>query len=154
MNTTGANALSTSHIHGEEIPWAEMVLGLDNRVLHAVSKDNLIVAQIKAEPGMRGRLHRHLARVFGFTPVGFWGHDREYDDRPGTYASETPGVIHRFSRGANTTEAVFINLREIEMLHHGANEVTAHVTAAALLSSYEASEQPFPTCSFEEVGSR
>jgi len=126
----------TLHIDSEDLPWIKFVDGVQVRILHARSSEDFIVTQIKASPGAESGLHRHLGPVFGWTVSGHWGHDRNYQYRPGTYIFETPGVIHKFLAGAEPVTAVYISHGALEQIDPETLEVTQTITPTDYLNHY------------------
>jgi 2,4'-dihydroxyacetophenone dioxygenase len=130
---------STLHIHSDEIPWIEFVTGVQVRILHARPSEDFIVTQIKADPGAESGLHRHLGPVFGWTVSGHWGHDRNFEYRPGTYIFETPGVIHKFIAGSEPVDAVYISHGALEHIDPQTLEATQSISPTDYLEHYLAS---------------
>ena len=115
----------------EGLPWIPSSPGIALRVLHARPSENLIATQFRAQPNAETSLHRHDGPVFGVAISGAWGHDRQYLYRAGTYIYETPGVVHRFLNGPDTSEVYFINQGNIEFMEDG--KVASRVAAADML---------------------
>lgn len=133
---------STLHLHSQDIPWVNFGGGTSVRILHARPSEDFVVTQIKAEPGAESALHRHLGPVFGWTNEGRWGHDRNYEYRPGTYIFETPGVIHKFLGGDKLIDAVFVSYGVMEHIDEDTLEVTQRLNSADVVKHYmQACEQ-------------
>lgn len=132
------HALRTLHISCDEIPYVELELGLEYRLLHARPEEGLIATQVRAQPGAISGLHRHLAPVFGYTTAGAWGHDGDHAYVPGTYVYETPGVLHRFVNGPQVSEALFISLGGLEFVDPGTGEVQSALTPRSMIETYMA----------------
>tara|TARA_R110000782_G_scaffold127769_1_gene219382 strand:- start:28474 stop:28923 length:450 start_codon:yes stop_codon:yes gene_type:complete len=130
--------LTTMHIHSDNIPWIDFLGGVPIRILHARPKEDFVVSQIRARPGSESGLHRHLGPVFGWTVSGHWGHDRNYEYRPGTYIFEPPGVIHKFLAGSEPVDAVFISHGTLEQIDPITLEVSQTVSPTAYLENYMA----------------
>jgi quercetin dioxygenase-like cupin family protein len=126
----------TLHLHSQDVPWVAFTGGTDVRVLHARPDDDFIVTQIMAPPGAESELHRHLGPVFGWTNSGRWGHDKNYEYRPGTYIFETPNVIHRFHGGDEPTDAVFVSYGMLERLDPDTLEVYKRLGPTEILAGY------------------
>lgn len=130
------NDLSTLHIDSTDIPWVSFFEGLQVRILHARPEEDFVVTQIKASPGTESGLHRHLGPVFGWTVSGHWGHDRNYEYRPGTYIYETPGVIHKFLAGDEPVDAVFISHGILEQIDPETMEVVQTISPQEYVDHY------------------
>jgi len=126
----------TLHLHSDTIPWVDFGGGTSVRILHARPSENFVVTQILAQPGSESQLHRHLGPVFGWTVEGHWGHDRNYEYRPGTYIFETPGVLHKFLGGDEVINAVFTSFGVMEYVDEASLEVTAQLDPAAVVQHY------------------
>ena len=133
---TAPTDLSTLHIHSEDIPWVEFFDGVAVRILHARPSEDFVVTQIKAQPGAESGLHRHLKPVFGWTVSGHWGHDRNYEYRPGTYIFEPQGIIHKFLAGSEPVNAVFISHGTLEQIDPETLEVTQSISPAEYVEHY------------------
>jgi quercetin dioxygenase-like cupin family protein len=101
--------LRTLHIHRDDVPFVPHSLGLEIRYLQFRPADNISVVELRAQPGASTPLHRHDSPVLGITTLGAWGHDTEYEYRPGSYIFETPGVVHQFMNGPEVSQAYFIS---------------------------------------------
>jgi 2,4'-dihydroxyacetophenone dioxygenase len=128
--------LTTFHMHSDDIPWIEFLDGVSVRILHARLEDGVVVTQIRARPGAESGLHRHLGPVFGWTNSGQWGHNRDYEYRPGTYIFEPPGVIHKFLAGSEPVDAVYISHGTLEQIDPQTLEVTQTITPEAYVANY------------------
>jgi quercetin dioxygenase-like cupin family protein len=126
----------TLHIATDDLPWVEISPGFEMRVVHARVDDGWVVTQIRAQPGVQQGWHRHRNNAFGYTTAGAWGHDENFEYRPGTYLFETPGVVHRFLNGPEVTEATFITFSDTEFVDLETNEVTSVVGLSDLVNAY------------------
>jgi 2,4'-dihydroxyacetophenone dioxygenase len=126
----------TLHIDNEAVPWVPTSLGA-RRVLHCQPEKDLIVSMVRALPNNETPLHRHLGHAFGYTIKGAWGHDRLFKYTPGVYLYETPGVVHQFLNGPETTEVFFISEGIIEFVNpESTDEVIGRWTGASMLREY------------------
>jgi 2,4'-dihydroxyacetophenone dioxygenase len=130
--------LKTLHINTEEIPFIEFLPGTETRLLQVRPSEKLVVTHIRAQPGAVSALHRHPSPVYGWTIQGQWGHDQQFEYRPGSYIFETPGVIHQFLAGPVVTEAVFISTGDLEFIDPETLEVRATATPQQILDQYMA----------------
>lgn len=129
-------ALTTLHIHSEDVPWVGFTGNTKVRILHARPSEELIVTQIQAPPLEQSELHRHLGPVFGWTVSGRWGHDKSCEYRPGTYIFETPGVIHRFHSGNEPVDAIYVSYGKMERLDDETHEVYQTLTPELIFHGY------------------
>jgi 2,4'-dihydroxyacetophenone dioxygenase len=127
---------ATLHRNCDDLPWTPAGEGLEQRVLHARPDEGFVVVEIKAQPGVRGALHRHLAPVLGFTRSGRWGHDESFDYRPGSYIFETPNVLHRFLTGSEPVDAFFVSYGDQEVVDPDTLEVLARLDVRTQLAGY------------------
>lgn len=130
------NDFSTLHLHSDDIPWIEFFDGVKVRILHARPAEDFVVTQIQSSPGAESGLHRHLGPVFGWTVSGHWGHDHNYEYRPGTYIYETPGVIHKFLAGSEPVDAVFISHGTLEQIDPNTLEPTQSISPTDYVENY------------------
>lgn len=150
-HTVPASAKKTLHIRADDVPWVIQPGGtvdegyqpaVATRVLHSRPRDSFIVAQIRAEPGATTALHRHKAPAMGFTEQGAWGHDHNFSYRPGVYLFETPGVLHRFINGPETSVVTFLHTGDIEFVDVESRETTAILALDDIVRGYfEACEE-------------
>lgn len=130
--------LKTLHIQSDDLPYVELEPGLEYRLLQVRPSEGLTVTQVRAQPGACSTLHQHTAPVFGFTVSGGWGHDDNYEYRPGSYIYETPGVPHRFLNGPEVSEVVFISLGDVEHLDPKSLKVVKRLTPSDIHGTFVA----------------
>jgi hypothetical protein len=128
--------LKTLHIRVDEVPFVEVFPGVEHRVLQFRPENDLMVSELRAQPGASTSLHRHLAPVLGWTTQGAWGHDRTYSYRPESYIFETPGVLHQFLNGPELTRALYVTLGESELVDPESGEVTYRATLPDQFTGY------------------
>ena len=127
----------TLHINHDDVPWVQNRPGVKNRILHARPDENLIVSQSLFDPGVSVALHRHLSPVFAITQRGAWSHERgDLTYRPGVYVYEAVNVLHQFHNGPDTTEALFINMGNVEFVDPDTREVVRRESPASMLTRY------------------
>lgn len=138
MNRSSNKAIQrTLHIDCANIPFIPFEPGLFTRVIHARPDENFVATEIRAEPGVVGRLHRHLGPVMGYTTTGAWGHEQDFSYRRGTYVYETPGVVHRFlSSPRHETQALFMSHGDLEWIDAETGEVTAILSSSTVVGAY------------------
>ena len=147
--------MRTLHMDAEAVPWAPSRIGRDStaepqtwvKLLHYHLDDDLTVSMVRAEPFAETAFHRHVGHTFGWTTLGAWGHNRDFEYTPGVYSYETPGVVHQFINGPNLTEVLFINQGVIEFVDPEApDEVTGILTAGEIVRTY------FESCEASDLG--
>lgn len=138
MTSTARQIDRTLHLASEDIPWVALSEDSELRVLHARPEEEFLATQFRAHPGAEHSLHRHTAPVFGFTSKGAWGHNRNYEYRPGSYIFETPGVAHKFLNGPGVSEVFFVAHGTIEFIDPATNEVSGSMTLAQMVDAYMA----------------
>lgn len=126
----------TLHVATEDLPWVETAPGFEMRVIHGRPEEGFVATQVRAQPDVQQGWHRHTSLGFGYTTRGAWGHDFNYEYRPGTYIFETPGVVHRFLNGPGITEAFFITHSDTEFIDPETNEVLGRFTLADMVDGY------------------
>jgi 2,4'-dihydroxyacetophenone dioxygenase len=124
MSTYVWDQTGTLHINNEDVPFVDQGgSGIEIRLLQASADDGVVSAEYRFAPGIVGPLHRHLGPVYGFTSEGRWGHDTNFDYRPGSYVREVPGIIHRFMSGPDeSVQAFFVEYGGIEAIDEASFE--------------------------------
>lgn len=136
MNDLTKLLVSTLHAKFDDYPWITFTPGLEVRLVHARPSQNLTVVQLRAQPGARSGLHRHLAPTFGFTTKGAWSHDpHDFAYQPNSYVCE-PNELHRFHNGPAVSEAYYINTGDSEQFDDEGREVISRRNAAQYLQNY------------------
>jgi 2,4'-dihydroxyacetophenone dioxygenase len=118
MSTFLWDPTGTLHVHNEDVPFVEQGgSGIQIRLLQASADDGVVTAEYRFAPGIVGGLHRHLGPVYGFTSEGRWGHDTNFEYRPGSYVYEVPGIVHQFMSGSGgPVQAFFVECGGIEAI--------------------------------------
>jgi quercetin dioxygenase-like cupin family protein len=134
--------LNTLHIHADDVPFVEVMPGLEIRVLHARPDEHFVVTEFRGAPGCRSGLHRHVTPAYAFTSAGQWGHDEEFEYHTGSYIFETPGDIHQYLNGPEAAQVYFLDTGDTELIDEGTLEVTGIMGLADKVDRYfEACEQ-------------
>jgi quercetin dioxygenase-like cupin family protein len=138
MSTYVWDPAGTLHVHNEDVPFVDQGgSGIEMRLLQASADDNVVSAEYRFAPGIIGPLHRHLGPVHGFTSEGRWGHDINFDYRPGSYIYEVPGIIHRFMSGPDgSVQAFFVEYGGIEAIDGESFEPLAMLGAQERVTLY------------------
>jgi 2,4'-dihydroxyacetophenone dioxygenase len=140
MSQLASSLAGTLHIVSDDLPWVghlgKRSSGVETRVLHVRPEDGLIVTQVRAQPYVEGRPHRHLGPAFAFTTSGAWGHDSTFPYKPGVYTYETPGVLHQFLNGPTVSEVSFVAYGALEFMDPGSDEVIQSLAPSDLVQAY------------------
>jgi 2,4'-dihydroxyacetophenone dioxygenase len=133
--------MATLHIDSDDVPWvsqSELASGdVQGRVLHAPNDGSFVVTQLRVGPGVLSSLHRHVGPTFAYTSRGAWGHDSEFNYRPGTYVFETPGVVHRFQSSDDPcTEVLFVSYATLEFVDPDTMEVIGSMSPVDIAQRY------------------
>jgi len=136
MSLIDESLFETLHLDPEEVSWAPMSPGMEQRIIHARPEEGFLVNVVRAQPGVISVLHRHLGPGHGYTISGKWGHDPKCEYLPGHYIFETPGVPHRFYNGTGVTELIFVNHGSLEVLDQETGDVVALMTQESMIEGY------------------
>jgi len=94
-----------AHCSERDLPFVEIMPGVQVQVVHADIKDALWVTRMRARPGVTLQRHKHTGEVFAFTIAGSWKY-LEYPEvnTAGSYLYEPPGSVHTLHVPSNNTE--------------------------------------------------
>lgn len=131
--------ISTLCSNFDDVPWVEASPGMESKVVHARPADRLMVIQLRAQPGVRSGLHRHLGLTLGITSKGAWSHHpREFPYKVNSYICEAVNELHRFQNGPGVSEVYFVNIGDVEFFDDEGREMIGRYTAADQLKGYMA----------------
>ncbi|MFO0693748.1 MAG: 2,4'-dihydroxyacetophenone dioxygenase family protein [Polyangiales bacterium] len=93
----------------EQLPWAEVLPGIEIRMLRVDPDGKRYAMMMRAQPGAMLPRHRHLGDVHAITHAGRWRYD-DYDwiAEPGTYVHEPAGSVHTFHVPDDESDAAVI----------------------------------------------
>lgn len=91
----GADPFATSVVRCDELPWAELQLGFEIKLLRVGEGSGTYTVATRLAPGIQVPTHRHHGPVHAWTVAGQWRY-REYDwvARAGDYIFEPTNSTH------------------------------------------------------------
>jgi hypothetical protein len=135
--------VSTLHAEFEDFPWVASKVAdddtphVDLRVIQVREESDLVVVQLRAQPGWKSELHKHYGMTFGITHRGAWSHDpNSFSYRASSFVSEPVGELHRFRNGPEVTEVTYIIFGHQDLYDEAGQAVTGRVDPPALLEGY------------------
>lgn len=99
----------TREIRGEDFPWAEMMPGIEIKVLRASTNPECYTLIARFAPGTTLPRHRHFGEVHAFTISGAWRYlDYDWIATAGSAVYEPPGSTHTLNVPEDGTEPAVV----------------------------------------------
>jgi 2,4'-dihydroxyacetophenone dioxygenase len=121
------DAEATQLVLPAEIPWGELWMGIEMKMLKIGASDGIYTLVNRFAPGTVLPTHRHVGSVHAYTIRGAW-HYREYDwiARAGDFIYEPPGSVHTLmvpQDATEPTEVIFHIEKALIVLDDAGNEM-------------------------------
>ncbi len=106
--------LGAVHANAELLPWVEIGIGIQFKVLSCCNKTGRYVILTKYPPGTQLPPHRHSGQVFGYTIQGKWGYvEHDFTATAGSIVHETANSHHTLKvHDDSPVELIFLALVE------------------------------------------
>ncbi len=128
-----------THRSERELPFVEIMPGVQVQVVHADIKAALWVTRMRAQPGVTLQKHKHTGEVFAFTVAGSWKY-LEYPqiNTAGSYLYEPPGSVHTLHVPSDNTQVtdVWFAIRGANLYLDAQGNVEGIADATVALERY------------------